>query len=621
MQGDQETKKLFPFIINEFSKLQSKSQVANALGMGFNLIPQTKIDLGKNDGLATDDSDYIKESYHVSKQYPTLKDEFMRTGQAEITKKVEDAEKPKDEPKFLNLLAKKFKNVDEQDPEKIYDSKTSLFNPKQVKEFEFQKYIMQKVKQERDKTNQDEGIDNTQKILVMYQKIYQQKFGKIIFKTPNYIATNPLYNKIDPIDLAFNIKQLEIDSSEPNLYWVARFYMFLPLYGNWTESYSEKDCQMIFYNEFYDVRLNVHPSFFYVKTQIMYLRNSSAKDNIINITPYQNFVDKFNRVVSVDVQQLLTHIEHNTKIYDVSLQPIKQDAMLRTITKKLLKIPGFQFDDSKKLNVETIAEKLIHEAKQKKSNDLVFMIVVKQQGVDINANPHELCPVGEFLMDESDDNRKLWEFRNLSDGYHFWVNRREKKSVWEYPFQKDLKKYMTENMKKLERQMNKAPNNRDLKAVLWFSEFENEETLKDMCQEEKIMYMNKVVKFHQYNATIDKVQSQANKKVLFDKHEIKSKQKVLKDIEKKRQQYTKEKKIDNCLKEKNTLNGHNINDYVTDDSDTLQKKNQNTEFSDSSDQLLEGMYSEKSSNEVYQNKRKTVDEIKLDMAAVRDDLF
>ena len=69
------------------------------------------------------------------------------------------------------------------------------------------------------------------------------------------------------------------------------------------------------------------------------------------------------------------------------------------------------------------------------------------------------------------------------------------------------------------------------------------------------------------------------------------------------------------------MNGHNINDYVTDDSDTLQKKNQNTEFSDSSDQLLEGMYSEKSSNEVYQNKRKTVDEIKLDMAAVRDDLF
>ena len=105
-------------------------------------------------------------------------------------------------------------------------------------------------------------LEVIEELLQFELKGYVERFGEEIKEVPKEVITD--YQKITPEEVAQSIMFFNIKFKEPNLFWLARAYLVLPLPTLWTTHFSLQHNAPTFINHHTNIEILFHPAFFYI---------------------------------------------------------------------------------------------------------------------------------------------------------------------------------------------------------------------------------------------------------------------------------------------------------------------------------------------------------------------
>lgn len=168
----------------------------------------------------------------------------------------------------------------------------------------------------------------------LYEELNGYDLGVIKSKLKKMMPMK--YCDIEETRAALNL--LKIHKNEPELVWIARFYVALPLPADWEPDIPTEgeDNTVVYKNWFNNMRIRVKPCFFYINKLINFCKNNRKKaEPIARIWMVKNdhiFEDGFGRI----------HVITNNKLFETDLE--RKLKLLKKGFDSLFKVEEKDFD-------------------------------------------------------------------------------------------------------------------------------------------------------------------------------------------------------------------------------------------------------------------------------------
>lgn len=261
-------------------------------------------------------------------------------------------------------------------------------------------------------------MSKVSKVEIPYSEKFQQilqeseEFYEMVFldnKPPKTIIESLEYQLVSP-DEMYEFSREYGFSNHPELFWIARVALVLPLPPLWKEELDALG-NRVFINSELNYPQTAPPYHGFLVKFIQRLKENLA-DNDEKI---MTFYDKNSVRYLVDLTKL-----NNKKDYIVLKDPVPDPEFLK---KALYFKPQLTSD-------EALTDTMIFE-------------IAQSIGIDFNKEFHLVSAVYQIIQSLKNENiLKNWDFRITMEGNRYWYNIKEKRSVNTFPYKEDIKKYV-----------------------------------------------------------------------------------------------------------------------------------------------------------------------------------
>lgn len=293
------------------------------------------------------------------------------------------------------------------------------------------------------------------------------------------------WNDFTPLQIAHQIKLLEIPKTKPELFWLARLYLSLPLPPKYYKYFDKNIEREIYINLDTRMKFVVRPCYLYIQELInigkSMLSDCDDSENVPRLSPME-FKDKLGRKNTVNMIAMLNFFDADLKYYDRAIRE------RMTSLSSIEDFKPFNYDKNKK---EAYGDLDFNWIKRKPNLlDEAVIEICHQAGIDLDVNLHEIGLLLRFMLEK--ENQTDWVFRKHDNGEFFWINHKAKKTSPEYPHLKELMLYFEENAIEFDSKAILSSDSTTVKALKWFFSIQESKQL-DEILEPRNYYMNKLI--------------------------------------------------------------------------------------------------------------------------------
>jgi hypothetical protein len=241
------------------------------------------------------------------------------------------------------------------------------------------------------------------------EEFYEAIFVDESFKPPKSIAESIEFLLVNPEEMADLARDYKI-ILEPQLIWIARAALVLPLPPLWRSE------------------INALGEKVYINSEINNPQTEAPFHAFLN-----KYIQKSRLVLPQEGEKFMTFYDKDCVKYVVDLTklPTKRDY-------KVLK------DD--KPDPDLLKKALYFKpqlSSEEALTDVMIFEIAQSVGIDMNRELHLISAVYQIIETIKSKNiLKNWDFRITMEGTKYWYNTKDKRSIPDFPYKDEIKKYV-----------------------------------------------------------------------------------------------------------------------------------------------------------------------------------
>lgn len=307
---------------------------------------------------------------------------------------------------FERLLLKEIEQPN--DTEKTPESKSGKSQLIAISSYEEQEAIFKSL-MEKGALNEMNFSEKFLELMKEAEEFYEAIFVDESFKPPKSISESIEYQLVNPEEMADIARDYKI-ILEPQLMWIARVALVLPLPPLWR------------------TEINALGEKVYINAEINNPQTEAPFHNFLN-----KYIQKARLVVSPDGEKFMTFYDKDCVKYVVDLvklpskkdyKVLKEDKPEPEMMKKALYFkPQLSSDEA--------------------LTDVMIFEIAQSVGIDMTKELHLISAVYQIIETIKSKNiLKNWDFRITMEGNKYWYNTKDKRSIPDFPYKDEIKKYV-----------------------------------------------------------------------------------------------------------------------------------------------------------------------------------
>lgn len=241
------------------------------------------------------------------------------------------------------------------------------------------------------------------------EEFYDTLFMGSDLKPPSSILESFEYQLVNPEDMITAARNYNIPL-DYSFMWIARVCVVLPMPPLWRVEFDVLKSK-VFINSEFNIKQAEPP---YLTFLVKYLQKAKANPNP-NVEKIMTFYDRDHIKYVVDLVKLCSRED-----YIIQKDPTPD--------------PEFK---KKALSYKP------HLTSEEALTDIMIYEIAQTSGIDFNREMHLISAVYQIIETMKNEGLlKNWELRLTMEGNKYWYNTKEKRSLNNFPFKDDVKKYV-----------------------------------------------------------------------------------------------------------------------------------------------------------------------------------